>query len=262
MPVHDRVKGFIRQQVHDGVTNVAEVARHTESFVKHQLFPDQPLPSRLNRRYYPTRRDLTNLIYRERIALMHSTIDQQNLMEKIELWSGGSDGFLFRPYSDSDSSASFGNDVDGDDEVAVYSGGTRGLLLVHQTDWQKRLLQRYGCMCLIDATYKTTRYAVPLFFLSVRTNVDYVVVGTFVTQYEDSASIAERYKCCVTGIQRGRQSPSWWISVSPKSWRYNKSLLVDVNVTDLAHAACVARVVYVVLAAISSSFYLLFKINL
>ena len=25
MPVHDRVKGFIRQQVHDGVTNVAEV---------------------------------------------------------------------------------------------------------------------------------------------------------------------------------------------------------------------------------------------
>jgi len=191
MPVHDRVKGFIRQQVHDGVTNVAEVARHTESFVKHQLFPDQPLPSRLNRRYYPTRRDLTNLIYRERIALMHSTIDQQNLMEKIELWSGGSDGFLFRPYSDSDSSASYGNDVDGDDEVAVYSGGTRGLLLVHQTDWQKRLLQRYGCMCLIDATYKTTRYAVPLFFLSVRTNVDYVVVGTFVTQYEDSASIAE-----------------------------------------------------------------------
>jgi len=70
MPVHDRVKGFIRQQVHDGVTNVAEVARHTESFVKHQLFPDQPLPSRLNRRYYPTRRDLTNLIYRERIALI------------------------------------------------------------------------------------------------------------------------------------------------------------------------------------------------
>jgi len=32
---------------------------------------------------------------------------------------------------------------------------------------------------------------VPLFFLSVRTNVDYIVVGTLVTQYEDSASIAE-----------------------------------------------------------------------
>jgi len=46
-------------------------------------------------------------------------------------------------------------------------------------------------MCLLDATYKTTRYAVPLFFMCVRTNVDYVVVATFVTQYEDSASIAE-----------------------------------------------------------------------
>jgi len=37
----------------------------SESFVKHQLFPDQPLLSRLNCRYYPTRppRDLTNQIY-------------------------------------------------------------------------------------------------------------------------------------------------------------------------------------------------------
>jgi len=46
-------------------------------------------------------------------------------------------------------------------------------------------------MCLLDATYKTTRYTVPLFFMCVRTNVDYVVVAMFVTQYEDSASIAE-----------------------------------------------------------------------
>jgi len=43
----------------------------------------------------------------------------------------------------------------------------------------------------MDATYKTTRYAVTLFFLCVRTNVDYAVVATFVTQFEDSSSIAE-----------------------------------------------------------------------
>ena len=46
-------------------------------------------------------------------------------------------------------------------------------------------------MCLLDATYKTTRYALPLFFLFVRTNVHYIVVATFLTQNEDSASIAE-----------------------------------------------------------------------
>jgi len=94
-----RVKNFIHQQGDDGVTSVAEVARHTELYIKHQPLVDQPLPSRLNRRYFPTWRDLTNIIYQVHIALMHSTIDRQNLLEKIVLWSGGSDSFLFRLYS-------------------------------------------------------------------------------------------------------------------------------------------------------------------
>ena len=34
------------------------------------------------------------------------------------------------------------------------------------------------------ATYKTRRYALPLFFLCVKTNVDYCVVGSFVVQRE------------------------------------------------------------------------------
>lgn len=46
-------------------------------------------------------------------------------------------------------------------------------------------------MCLLDATYRTTRYALPLFFLCVRTNVSYEVVASFITQNEDSESIAE-----------------------------------------------------------------------
>jgi len=36
---------------------------------------------------------------------------------------------------------------------------------VHETQWQQQLLQRYGAeICLLDATYKTSRYALPLFF--------------------------------------------------------------------------------------------------
>ena len=66
------------------------------------------------------------------------------------------------------------------------------LLFVHQTAWQKRLLTRYGNdICLLDATYKTTRYALPLFFLAVKTNVDYQVVGSFVIQDESTDSIKE-----------------------------------------------------------------------
>ena len=66
------------------------------------------------------------------------------------------------------------------------------LLFVHQTPWQKRLLRVYGnYICLLDATYKTTRYALPLFFLAVKTNVDHHVVGSFVIEDETVSSINE-----------------------------------------------------------------------
>ncbi|CAH2329517.1 Hypothetical predicted protein, partial [Pelobates cultripes] len=55
-----------------------------------------------------------------------------------------------------------------------------------------RLLKLYGNqITLLDATYRTTRYALPLFSLCVRTNVCYVVVGAFVIQQETTTSIQE-----------------------------------------------------------------------
>lgn len=50
----------------------------------------------------------------------------------------------------------------------------------------------YGSdICLFDATYRTTRYALPLFFVCVRTNVCYVVVGVMVVQEETTQAIRE-----------------------------------------------------------------------
>lgn len=46
-------------------------------------------------------------------------------------------------------------------------------------------------MLLLDATYKTTRYVLPLFFLVVKTNVDYQIIGTFVTENETKRAILE-----------------------------------------------------------------------
>jgi hypothetical protein len=37
-------------------------------------------------------------------------------------------------------------------------------------------MQKYGHTLLLDATHKTTKYALPVFFLAVKTNVDYQVV--------------------------------------------------------------------------------------
>ena len=44
---------------------------------------------------------------------------------------------------------------------------------------------------MIDATYKTTKYDLALFFVCVRTNVGYSIVGQFITQSETAEHIQE-----------------------------------------------------------------------
>ena len=54
------------------------------------------------------------------------------------------------------------------------------------------VLTRYGnTLILIDATYKSTKYSIPLFFLCVKTNVSYTVVAEFIIQSETSEHILE-----------------------------------------------------------------------
>lgn len=65
-------------------------------------------------------------------------------------------------------------------------------LYVHQSPAQQRLLSRYGHeLCLLDATYRTSRYALPLFFLVVPTNINYMVVASFILEHETKSDIAE-----------------------------------------------------------------------
>ena len=65
-------------------------------------------------------------------------------------------------------------------------------LFIHQTKEQQRLLQRYGNnLSLLDATYKTCKYELPLFLLCVATNIGYSVVGTFIVERETSEAITE-----------------------------------------------------------------------
>ena len=47
---------------------------------------------------------------------------------------------------------------------------------------------------LLDATYKAMRYELPLFFLVVKTKVNYTVVWAFITQKETTAAIEEVLK--------------------------------------------------------------------
>ena len=57
---------------------------------------------------------------------------------------------------------------------------------MHQKKWQTELLIRYGInIVLMDPTYGTTKYELPLFFIiTVKTNVGYSIVADFVVQAE------------------------------------------------------------------------------
>lgn len=42
---------------------------------------------------------------------------------------------------------------------------SKSLLFVHQSSWQQDLLMKYGDeICLLDATYNTSKYDIPFFF--------------------------------------------------------------------------------------------------
>ena len=98
------------------------------------------------------------------------------------------------------------NDLDSDD-IRMEKTESASLLFVYQTGWQKRLFARYGNeLVLLDATYRTTRYALPLFFSVVKTNINYQVVAVFITENESEDSIKE----ALTVIK------SWNQDVSPK----------------------------------------------
>ena len=53
-------------------------------------------------------------------------------------------------------------------------------------------MKKYGnSIALLDATYKTTKYSIPLFFVAVKTYVKYMVLGSFAIQEETTEAITE-----------------------------------------------------------------------
>ena len=63
-------------------------------------------------------------------------------------------------------------------------------LVIYQSANMKHLMLRYGAHVLLDATYRTTKYGLSLFFVAVKTNVDTQVVAAFVTEDEKMVTVA------------------------------------------------------------------------
>ena len=177
--LHPKIASKIRELVSENITNADVVRKCLEQYVVKEMFGGHAAnqkPRRSNRRYYPRRQDLRGHIARAVSASKYCNDDQESLRRKIEQWSHDSptSKFFLRTRDD---------DKDGKESKFMFA---------HQEEWQQRLLLRYGSdLVLMDATYKTTKYAIPLFFICVHTNVGYKVVAEFLCQNKDKECIAE-----------------------------------------------------------------------
>ena len=185
--VHPLISKKIEDLVREGSTDPNEVQRALREYVRNQCSALKPSP--IDRAYYPTTSDIRNHMYKAKIALQLSKFDQENLTLKIEEWKklNADDCHFFRPYvSETDSVKGASEEASSENKL------TQTLLWVYQQQWQRELLTRYGNhISLIDATYRTMKYELPLFFVCVRTNVGYSVVAQFIVQSESVECITE-----------------------------------------------------------------------
>lgn len=188
-PIDKRVIQHVNYLVEEGVHSVAEMMRHLRLFVDSELCP-KGVSMVTNRRYYPSRADVRKLMYRQRQRLLHGLLDQEVLAQFIDRWrqERPDDKWFYRPAAIVSLSAA-GNV---EDITEAKSDQSQTFLLIYQSAWQQRLLMRYGKeLIFMDATYKTTKYALPMFFICIQTNCGYSVVGVIVLENEDSESLAE-----------------------------------------------------------------------
>jgi hypothetical protein len=156
-----------------GSCSVSELKRAVNYFMTHELFRGRPPPPLTNRRFFPKKKNLQNHFYRAYVSGRESSEDQVIVHLLVEKWRAEGnveDRLFFRPYS---------------------SGESR-LMYVHQLHWQRRLLLRYGQnICLLNATFKTSKFALRLFFVCVPTNCRYMVVASVIVQEETTVAITE-----------------------------------------------------------------------
>ena len=187
--IHPDLISKIHELVSIGTVEPIEVERLLKHHVKHYMtLNNGVMPDPNDRAYFPTLYDIKNHISRAKKALQLSVVDQENA--ELFIWKQREQtpesNSHFRPYKLKHSSPK--SKLSALENTDFEST----LLWVHQEAWQQQLMVKYGnTMSLMDATYKTTRYDLPLFFISVRTNSGYCVVAEFIVQSESATCIEE-----------------------------------------------------------------------
>ncbi|XP_056009107.1 uncharacterized protein LOC130051290 [Ostrea edulis] len=201
-PMDKRLSDYInRVVIEHGVTSTLKMKLLLEVFLRQSIFINASLPPRHNKRFWSSLKDIYNHMAAQFLKLRDSRVDQKLVVEMVEEQRSlhPNEKFYIRIKKDQEPD----HDIDVPDENVFLDEdfmirndrqnvGVHKFLYVHQTPWQRQLLKRYGNeICLLDATYRTTKYSLPLYFLCVPTNVNYMTVATFILETEDSFSIQE-----------------------------------------------------------------------
>jgi len=157
-------------------------------FITHDLFAGKPLPPPTDTLYWPTSKQILSCLYPVQQRMRSGRNDEDTVRDMIHSWTEDPEFHAHIELSLRDDSA--------------------GVVMLHQSRWQQRMLALYGqAICLLDATYKTTWYDMPLYFLCVSTNVVYVNVATMLLCDDKADSIETALWTYYTpGIQTGIQS--------------------------------------------------------
>lgn len=203
-PIHSAVRHKIYEYVSLGVTSVPLIKRVLKTFVESELCHENEVkPQPNDQAYFPNNRVIQTHVHHALVAGRFSGLDQENLAQKIVVWQETmvQSHFFFRKCTDEESGTAAvtnksntercfpSENGEGVDDMSYKPQNT--FLFIHQTKQQQQILQRYGELVLLDATYRTTKYALPLFLVVVRTNVGYIPVAEFVCESETTAHIAE-----------------------------------------------------------------------
>ncbi|XP_065920362.1 uncharacterized protein [Dysidea avara] len=215
--MHPTIRSKIFELVEDGITNSKVIKKLLRKFVKEISKKDSVSPNPTDRAFYPLEKDIINAVHAAVSFGKYSVLDQIHLDTLVQQWIEDNKGksnfeqkhIYFRKCSteegddvkieipkttsdpfvdDFDESEDEQPEVDDSEDTSIGSA----FLFVHQEGWQQQLLIKYSnTMTLLDATYKTTKYTLPLFLLCVRTNNGYIPVAEFIVDRETGTSIAE-----------------------------------------------------------------------
>ena len=138
----------IQELVVGGARSVTEVRRHLKIYVEQDLYKDTQAPPKSNLQFNPSKTTIRSHIYKSVVKERFSKFNQENLQKKIECWRSKcpDETFYFHPlvkYSEelpTDKDQNDDHDDDNDENNAVLPQAPNGLLFVHQTNNQKRLL--------------------------------------------------------------------------------------------------------------------------